>query len=200
VLRVDFLPYIGEDASTVGVCCLPAGCQIQRSANAAADCRTAGGWFRQHTDFVEGAPAPTYDTGLDSDPEKLAGCCSTYPCEQGDFAGNPYVLPAFVQKDVPVTMTVNRHNVTYFQFQTPLVIGETAAVSIDTCGTPFDTILSIYRYNQPTDLDDAGDVHGGMEVGDEYTETPLFRNDNCYGVDPQRPASAIRTRWTPACA
>jgi len=185
VLRVDFLPYIGEDASTVGVCCLPAGCQIQRSANAAADCRTAGGWFRQHTDFVEGAPAPTYDTGLDSDPEKLAGCCSTYPCEQGDFAGNPYVLPAFVQKDVPVTMTVNRHNVTYFQFQTPLVIGETAAVSIDTCGTPFDTILSIYRYNQPTDLDDAGDVHGGMEVGDEHTETPLFRNDNCWGVDPQ---------------
>jgi len=187
VLRVDFLPFLGgQYASDVGVCCLPAGCQIQRSVNAAADCRAAGGWFRAYTDFLEGAPAPGYDNAAAGGAvPQVGGCCSTYPCEQGDFAGKPYVLPAFVQKDVPVTMTVNRHNVTYFQFQTPLVIGETAAVSIDTCGTPFDTILSIYRYNQPTDLDDAGDVHGGMEVGDEHTETPLFRNDNCWGVDPQ---------------
>ncbi len=170
-LNIQLIPSTTE---VLTLCCTGSTCTMET----AADCVAGGGYPRTWTDFFEGANYDTSGSDPDTDPlvcgtsdevfVKHAGCC-TYPhCAAGDACFNAIPITGDVAEDV--------HNVRYYSFVAPA----SGAVQIDTCGTQWDTVLSVYRGD--TFQDEWSDYPGNCIEGSPYL---IKRNDNCvYSEDP----------------
>lgn len=149
VLNIDFIPDLK------GLCCFAGGaCTVGYDFT---QCLNAGGFYRPYTDWQE---------GIIDGPESLAGCCSTGCPEAGQACFNALPLASG-------TTTMLVHTVTHFSFQAPLVNpGESTALTIDTCGSAFDTVLSVY-----SDYDGPAAGNTGDCIDDGFSL--VARNDTC---------------------
>ena len=172
VLNIDFIPTGPQPTfySSNGVCCMPNGTCVLK--NSGPDCTAAGGFYRSTTDFYEnGNPAAGFEASA-------PGCChgEFSSCQVGEYCGNPIVINPGV-----LSWAGNVHRVSYFKFTTrdfragdPGYPGADPhyALTIDTCGSDFDTVLSVYKgpyssfpFTESGDCDDPGAL--------------VARNDNC---------------------
>jgi hypothetical protein len=176
-LNIDFIPtepdpYYGEE----GVCCLATGGCVLASSQ--GGCTGLGGYWRPTTDFYEGG------TGT----EVSASTCNHGAfgsCLVGEYCGNPVVLNEIVNPDDPIppyppVWTSDVSKVTYFKFvPRAFRAGDPGypgtdphyAMTIDTCGSAFDTVLTIYK-----GLDSGGML---LDSGDCDEGSIVKRNDDC---------------------
>ncbi len=145
-----------------GLCCFADG-----SCTTGYDfvqCLNAGGYFREFTDYQEGI--------IDA-PESVADCCATGCPEDGEACFNAIPLSTG-------TTTMLVRNVMHFSFSPPLGEG---AITIDTCGTAFDTVLSVY-----SQFDGPAGGNSGECIDDGFSL--IARNDNC-DRDTQQSANGL---------
>jgi hypothetical protein len=178
-LNIDVIPTGGGNpgfSASAGVCCLTAGgCTITNTSTA---CRAVQGYFRSHTDFFEQFAYydPSGGLGTWSPPEyRAGGCChGTGP---GEYAINcqdrEYCAKAQHLGLSNSTWSGLVSKVQYFRFETrPLVNNQPYGMTIDTCGSDFDTVLSVYRTTGGTTFTNYGECI-------EDTAHLRARNDDC---------------------
>jgi len=172
-LNLDFFPlsYPWNDV-TSGVCCTATGCFI---AEGWGDCEAAGGYLRAWTDFYEdGSSPPDPFSGAPNEGSRAGSCCHGEfgSCQEGEYCGKAIDLGT-----TPNGTTMwedDVHRVTYFKF-TPrdlIVPEEEYYLTIDTCGSEFDTVLSVYSDALVQDWRTGN--HGECDI-----LNPIDRNDNC---------------------
>ncbi|HVP12764.1 MAG TPA: hypothetical protein VMV94_16435 [Phycisphaerae bacterium] len=177
-LNVDLIPYFPAPFGTEeGVCCLPAGgCVL---TNDSSPCSSMGGYFRSTTDFFEGGDPGAPEFPQTTFEAKAQGCChgAFGGCQVGEYCGNPIDLDAIKS----LSWSGDVWKVTFFKFTTrEFQVGDPGypgtdphyAITIDTCGSAFDTILSIY--SGPGGSGGELDFHGDCMAG--YL---IKQNDDC---------------------
>jgi hypothetical protein len=180
-LNIDLIP-IDPDPyyASEGVCCLATGGAVLTSSQ--GGCSSLGGYWRNNTDFYE--DGTTTGTGFET---KAPGSChgAFGSCQVGQYCGNPVVLNEIINPDDPIppyppVWTGDVYQVTYFKFVPrayragdPGYPGTDPhyAITIDTCGSDFDTVLTVYK-----GLDSGGAF---LDSGDCDEGSIVERNDDC---------------------
>lgn len=168
-LNVDFIPTSSPWSSgSSGVCCTPTGCFIATTAGTGErECDFAAGeYLRPFTDFYENVESP--DPPLPEPFEGFAGACchgDAGSCVEGEFCGKAIDLGETVNGTL--TWNGNVHRVTWFKFVPRDPVGDETeySITIDTCGSGFDTVVSVYGPDLVNPSGECGDL--------------LARNDNC---------------------
>jgi len=212
-LNLDFYPLSSpwNDVNS-GICCTATGCFF---AVGTGDCEAAGGYLRAWTDFYEdGYQPPDPFSGTPNEGARASGCChgDFGSCQEGEYCGKPIVLSDANDPDSNLVWTGDVHRVTYFKFAPRYPSAATDPyepdpndpnfpryyyyITIDTCGSEFDTVLSVY--GGTLIQDPSTNNYGECDIG-----APIARNDDCslstYGAEGRVSCAGVTTTSSCLC-